>query len=64
MATTTNYDNPKVKEIKGQMGSYDYSPAPRDDGVFREERPEVSLENGARYSGEWNKATNKRDGKG
>ena len=51
----TIYDNPKVKEIKDKMPEFDYNPQPADDGVAREERPEVSLENGARYQGQWNK---------
>ena len=55
MSSTTNYDNPKVKEIKDKMPEFDYNPQPADDGVAREERPKVSLENGARYQGQWNK---------
>lgn len=34
------------------------------DGVKRIKRALITLENGARYEGEWNEVTNQRDGKG
>ena len=59
-----NYSNPKVQEIKARLGSFNYNPVPKDDGIKKEKRPLVTLENGARYEGEWNIATNKREGRG
>ena len=46
------------------MSPFNYEPRPKPDGSRRIERDMVTLENGARYSGEWNEETNKRDGKG
>ena len=59
-----NYQNPKVLEIKDRLGSFNYEPSPADDGVKRKKRALITLENGARYEGEWNELTNKRDGRG
>jgi len=59
-----NYANQRVQEIKVKLGGFNYNPAPVDDGVLRKKRALITLENGARYEGEWNEATNKRDGKG
>jgi hypothetical protein len=46
------------------LGSFNYDPQPSSDGIKRKKRALVTLENGARYEGEWNEETNKRDGKG
>ena len=59
----TNYDNEKVQEIKRQFGEFKY-PDTSSDGVLRVNKEEFVLENGAKYKGEWNVTTNKRDGKG
>ncbi len=59
-----NYDNQTVMEIKKHLGSFNYEPAPSDDGVARKKRALITLENGARYEGEWNESSNKRDGRG
>jgi hypothetical protein len=59
-----NYQNPKVLEIKDRLGPFNYEPSPADDGVKRKKRALITLENGARYEGEWNELTNKRDGRG
>ena len=59
-----NYQNPTVLEIKKQLGQFNYEPAPSEDGVKRKKRALITLENGARYEGEWNEETNKRDGRG
>jgi len=64
LLTEPNYQNPKVQEIKERLGAFNYNPAPKSDGVLRKRRALATLENGARYEGEWNEATNKRDGKG
>jgi hypothetical protein len=62
--TNPNYSNPKVLEIKDRLGAFNYEPTPKDDGVKRKKRALITLENGARYEGEWNESTNKRDGRG
>ena len=59
-----NYDNHKVQEIKERLGPFKYDPAPANDGVKRVKKAQITLENGARYEGEWNESTGKRDGKG
>ena len=59
-----NYSNPTVIKIKEELGEFKYEPLPKDDGVKRKKRQLITLENGARYEGEWNDATNKRDGRG
>jgi len=61
---TPNYANVKVQEIKERLGSFNYEPSPPRDAVKRIKRNLIVLENGARYEGEWNEATNKRDGRG
>ena len=63
-ADEPNYANPKVQFIKEKLGPFNYNPAPSEDGVKRKTRPLITLENGARYEGEWNEVTNKREGKG
>lgn len=51
-------------EIKDQLGDFNYEPKPSEDGVKRKKKALITLENGARYEGEWNESTNKRDGRG
>ena len=53
-----------MQEIKEKLGPFNYEPGPSDDGVKRKKRALITLENGARYEGEWNESTNKRDGRG
>jgi hypothetical protein len=61
----TNYQNQKVQEIRSNLGPFQYPTAPTEkDGVQRKKLPQKTLDNGAMYEGEWNEATNKRDGKG
>lgn len=60
-----NYHNPKVQEIKERLGPFKYGNSTQDnDGVQRKKRALITLENGARYEGEWNEQTDKRDGRG
>mmetsp|Transcript_22718 Transcript_22718/g.21896 ORF Transcript_22718/g.21896 Transcript_22718/m.21896 type:complete len:119 (+) Transcript_22718:281-637(+) len=59
-----NYSNPKVQAIKEELGEFEYDTTPMNDGVRRKKRQLITLENGARYEGEWNEETNKRDGRG
>ena len=59
-----NYQNSRVLEIKDQLGDFNYEPKPSEDGVKRKKKALITLENGARYEGEWNEGTNKRDGRG
>ncbi len=57
------YNYPKVNELLRQLGLFKYG-VPREDGVPREKRPLIMLENGAKYEGEWLKNTEVRDGRG
>jgi hypothetical protein len=60
-----NYDNETVQVIKEQMGDFDYASNPmKRDGTRREERPEILLENRAKYEGEWNVQESTKDGRG
>lgn len=59
-----NYDNPLVQAIKKRQGTFNYDPAPKRDGVQRLTRGLLTLENGAKYEGEWDEQNNVRDGKG
>lgn len=57
------YLNPVVEDIAAQLGDFEYG-VPTNDGVHRERRDTVFFENDSRYDGEWNIATNQRDGMG
>jgi hypothetical protein len=59
-----NYDNPVVADIKKKLGAFNYNPAPAPASYQRQRKPLIVLENGAKYEGEWNVATNMRDGRG
>ena len=61
-----NYNNPRVLEIKEQLGPFEYPNQGHEsnDGQIRKRRPLATLENGAQFEGEWNESTNKRDGRG
>ena len=52
-----NYNNPTVERIAQRLGEFDYGEAP-EDNIEREWRPEVIMENGAIYDGEWSLHTN------
>lgn len=47
-----NYDNPEVQNIRQTLGDFDYG---SDDSKLgkREDRPFITLENGAKYQGQW-----------
>lgn len=57
-----NYNNERVQNILARLGPFNYSPAPGHDNVRRKRMPQLTLENGAKYEGEWNEESNKRDG--
>ena len=59
-----NYANSTVMEIKRQLGPFVYDAPATEEGSKRKKRPLTTLENGARYEGEWNETTGKREGKG
>jgi hypothetical protein len=59
-----NYDNHVVQAIKERLGPYNYEPHPPRDNVVRTKKGMVTLENGAKYEGEWDTQKNSRDGKG
>lgn len=60
-----NYQNQRVQEIRSNLGPFQYPNITAEkDGVKRKKMPQKTLDNGAMYEGEWNEATNKRDGKG
>jgi hypothetical protein len=46
------YNNPRVNLLLRTLGNFDYG-YPEDDGIEREKRPLILLENGAKYEGEW-----------
>jgi hypothetical protein len=50
--------------IKQKLGTFNYEPMPRKDAVKRIYRELITLENGAKYEGEWDTDKNVRDGKG
>lgn len=58
-----NYDNPQVKELEDKLGRFEYAQAPKENQQL-EFRGMKTLENGAKYQGEWIKGTNIRQGKG
>ena len=58
-----DYSNPEVSALLKKLGPYDYG-TPENDGIKREKRPMILLENKTKYEGEWNKKTNERDGMG
>ena len=51
-----NYDNPEVQNIRQELGDFDYG---SDDTKLgqREDRPFITLENGAKYQGQWLKSS-------
>ena len=58
-----NYDNQLVQTIKEQLGDFNYNPMPQNrENIRRERRAVVTLENSARYEGEWDIQANLRDG--
>ncbi len=59
-----NYDNERVQEIRANLGPFVYPEVTTSDGVKRNKKPQITLQNGAKYEGEWNEATKQRDGKG
>ena len=58
-----NFVNPLVAEVERKLGEYNCGPAPVDKVVL-EDRPEIVFETGAKYTGQWDKTTNRRHGKG
>ena len=48
-----DYDNPKVQQIREELGEFDYDEVPNHGDEPVEYRPQVELENQARYEGEW-----------
>ena len=52
-----------MQTIKEQLGDLNYSPVPQNrENIRRERRAVVTLENSARYEGEWDIQANLRDG--
>ena len=56
--------NPRVAELEAKLGPFNPSPIPQKSTSKREIRTPAVLNNGAKYSGEWDAETNKRDGFG
>jgi len=48
-----NYDNPKVQQIREQLGEFDYDEENNYGSQQVEARAMVELENKSRYEGEW-----------
>jgi hypothetical protein len=59
----SNYDNPQVKDLEDRLGKFEYGQDQPETHPL-EFRGMVTLENGAKYQGEWIKATETRQGKG
>ena len=57
------YNKQLTLKIAEKLGPFNFGPE-QADGVVRENRDTFVLENGAKYTGEWNVATGERDGKG
>lgn len=57
------YNHSRVNDMMRQLGPFFYGEL-ANDGVPREKRPLIMLENGAKYEGEWLKNTEIRDGRG
>jgi hypothetical protein len=55
-------ENQKVRELEDKLGPFVHESTELAPG--REKRPMIQLDNGARYFGEWNKETNRREGYG
>ena len=54
-----------VLSIKERLGAFIYDPPPNyKDNIKRVMRGLITLENGARYEGEWDEDRNMRDGRG
>lgn len=52
-----DYDNPKVKKIRVELGDFSYDEAPDLSNLQLEYKDLIELENHARYDGEWIKNT-------
>jgi len=48
-----DYDNPKVQQIREELGEFDYDEQPNHGELPVDYRPMVELDNHARYDGEW-----------
>ena len=53
MVSQPNYENPLVQNIRSQLGAFNYEPAPQKDNVKRVRKGLITLENGAKYEGDW-----------
>jgi len=56
--------NPRVAELESKLGAFKPEQSPSKENKRREIRPPVVLNNGAKYSGEWDSESGKRDGFG
>ena len=50
-------------QIRNSLGPFNYDPEPKSDGAKRMKRPQITLDNGAQYEGDWDEL-NRKDGKG
>ncbi len=57
------YCTPEAIKVRDKLGPFDYGVMPGHLGK-RETRPEILIDNGARYIGEWIVNSNTREGKG
>lgn len=48
-----DYDNPKVQQIRDELGEFQYEVEPNHGEFPVQYRPMVELENHAKYDGEW-----------
>jgi len=59
-----DYDNPKVQQIREELGEFDYDEETNHGEYLVEYRTMVELENHAKYDGEWIQGKDIRQGKG
>ena len=55
--------NEVVKKIRDSLEPFEYESSPPQDGMTREKRPLTTLDNGAKYDGEWDDQ-GRKDGQG
>jgi hypothetical protein len=57
----------RVKELRNMLPEFKYGLTPDEDneqGVMKEKRPPVTMDDGSIYDGEWSVASNMRHGRG
>jgi len=50
-------------QIRNSLEPFEFEPSPTPDNVVRVQRPQMTLDNGAEYEGEWDEL-GRKDGRG